>query len=309
MHALTYLDAEELRERLPMATAIEAMRLAYGDDREVPQRLALGVSLFMPGRAGSHTGIKVVSTVPGNPVGLVAVFGPDGSPLGVVDGTTLTAIRTGAGAGLATALLARPDARTLAMLGAGAMASDQVDAVCSVRPIDRVLVWSRTRARAEALADRLASSAAAGRLGAAAGGQPPGAGAATRIRAEVADSPDAAVAEADVVTTATPATSPLFAASAARPTVHVNAVGAYTPAMAELPPGLLHASWVVVEDRAAAAQEAGDLLQAGRSPDAEMGDLLAGRVTPPPDTPTVFKSVGIASMDVAAAVAALSPPT
>jgi ornithine cyclodeaminase/alanine dehydrogenase-like protein (mu-crystallin family) len=284
MAAVTYLGPEELRERLPMAAAIEAMRVAYGDDREVPQRVALGVSLFMPGRAGPHTGIKVVSTVPGNPVGLVAAFGPDGSPLGLVDGLTLTAIRTGAGAGLATALLAPPEARVLAMLGAGAMAPDQVDAVRTVRPIERVLVWSRTRARAQALVDRIG----------------PG--------AEVAESPDAAVAAADVVTTATPATTPLFAAAAVGPTVHVNAIGAFTPAMAELPPPLLHAAWVVVEDRAAAAQEAGDLLQADRAPDAEMGDLLAGRATPPPGTPTVFKSTGIASMDVAAAVAALRAP-
>jgi ornithine cyclodeaminase/alanine dehydrogenase-like protein (mu-crystallin family) len=285
--ALTYLGPDELRARLPMPEAIGAMRLAYGDDREVPQRVALAGSLFMPGRAGPHTGVKVVSTVPGNPVGLVAVFSPDGSPLGLVDGPTLTAIRTGAGAGLATDLLARPDARTMAMLGAGAMAADQVEAVCAVRPIERVLLWSRTRERAEALVARLALLP----------GVP---------EVVVLASPDAAAAEADVVTTATPATGPLFSATVVGPGVHVNAIGAFTPAMAEVPPELLHAGWVVVEDRAAAAAEAGDLLRADRAPDAEVADLLAGRAAPPPDRPTVFKSVGIASMDIAAAVAALT---
>jgi alanine dehydrogenase len=221
-----------------------------------------------------------VATVPGTPVGLVAVFGPGGEPLGVVDGPALTALRTGAGAGLATSLLARPDARGLAVLGAGAMAADQVAAVRAVRPIERVLVWSRTRDRAAALAERVGA-------------------------AEMAASAAEAVAAADVVTTATPATVPLFDAAAVRPGTHLNAIGAFTPDMAELPPALVQGAWVVVEDRAAAAAEAGDLIRAGRSPDAEMSDLLAGRAGPPPGATTVFKSTGIATMDVAAAVAAL----
>ncbi len=99
------LDPEQTRACLPMADAIESQVAAFSDDVEVPLRLQLGVSLFMPGRVGEHTGVKVVSTVPGNPAGVVMVFDPGGSPLGVVDGPTLTAIRTGAGAGLATGML------------------------------------------------------------------------------------------------------------------------------------------------------------------------------------------------------------
>ena len=276
---LRWLDADELRECLPMGDAIAAMRRAFGDDREVPPRVALRASLVMAGRVGGHTGVKVVSTVPGNPAGLVAVFGPDGEPVGIVDGPTLTAIRTGAATGLATSLLARPDARVLTMLGAGAMAADQIAAVRAVRPMARTLVWSRRRERAEALA--------------------------SRVDAEVVDSADEAVAAADVVATATPATSPLFDPAAVRPGTHLNAIGAFRPDMAELPPALLRAAWVVVEDRRAAAAEAGDLLQAGREPDAEMSDLLNGRAGPAPGATTVFKSTGIATMDVAAAVAAL----
>lgn len=280
---MRYLDAAAVRAALSMPVAIAAMRTAFGPDRETPSRTLLGSSLFMPGRAGPYTGVKVVSVVPGNPVGVVAVFGPEGTPLGLVDGATLTAIRTGAGCGLMTDLLARSDAGVMAMLGAGAMAADQVAAVRAVRPIREVLVWSRTRARAEALA-------------AAVGGR------------AIADANEA-VAAADVVTTATPAHEPLFAASAVGRGTHVNAVGAYTPEMVELPAELLRRGFVVVDDREAAAVEAGDLLQAGRSPDASATEVLAGVRAAPDDEVTVFKSVGIASQDVAAAVAALEAAT
>ena len=158
---MLYLDAAATRAALSMAAAIESMEAAFGDDREVPLRTLLGGSLFMPGRAGTDSGVKVVSVVPGNPVGIVAVFGADGSPIGIVDGPVLTAIRTGAGAGLATRLLARADARVLAMLGAGTMAFDQIEAVKAVRPIERILVWSRDPGRASALADRVGGEAIA----------------------------------------------------------------------------------------------------------------------------------------------------
>ena len=276
---MRYLDRDDLRRALTMPDAIDAMRAAYGPDRETPQRMLLGSSFFMPGRVGATAGIKVVSIVPGDPVGIVAVFDADGTPIGLVDGPTLTAIRTAAGCGLATELLAAADASTMAMLGAGAMAADQIEAVRAVRPIERVLVWSRTRQRAEALADRVGGVAV--------------------------DDPDSAVAEADIVTTATPSTSPLIGAASVRPGSHVNAVGAFTPDMVELPVELVQRAWVVVDDRDAAAVEAGDLLQAGVAPDADMAEVMGG-ARPPSGAVTVFKSVGIASQDVAAAHAALA---
>jgi ornithine cyclodeaminase len=277
---MRYLDATATRDALGMEAAIDAMEAAFGDDREHPQRSLLAGSLFMPGRVGDTTGIKVVSTVPGNPAGVVVVFGPDGGPLGIVDGPTLTAIRTAAGAGLATRILAPPNATVMAMLGAGAMAADQIAAVRAVRPIERVVVWSRDPANARALADRLG--------------------------VEWHKSPAGAVAEADIVTTATPATAPLFRGDAVRRGIHLNAVGAYTPGMLELPVELTRSAFVVVDDLDAASEEAGDLLQAGKEPDATVGDLLAGRAQPPAGLTTVFKSVGIASQDVAAGAAALS---
>lgn len=276
---MLFLDPDQTRRCLPMVAAVESQVAAFSDDIEIPLRQQLGGSLFMPGRVGDHTGIKIVSTVPGNPTGLVMVLGPDGSPLGVVDGPTLTAIRTGAGSGLATRLLASPRASTLAMLGAGAMAYDQVEAVRAVRPIRRILVWSRTRQRAAQLAER--------------------------VGGEVADDPDEAVAAADVVSCATPSEEPLFRPDSVRAGTHINAVGAFRPQMIEIPVEVTRQAFVVVDDREAAAHEAGDLLVAKVEPHATMGDLLAGRVTPTEGI-TFFKSVGIASQDIAAAQATVA---
>jgi ornithine cyclodeaminase len=262
-----------------MPVAIEAMKVGLGDDREVPVRTQVGGSLFMPGRAGPNTGIKVVSNVPGNPAGIVVVMDPSGSPLGLVDGPTLTAIRTGAAAGLATDLLARSDARVLAMLGAGMMAFDQVEAVRAVRPISRVLVWSRDQARAHRLAER--------------------------VDGEVASTADEAVAAADIVSSATPARLPLFEDGSVRAGTHINAMGAFTPEMCEIPAETIDRAYVVVDDADAAATEAGDLLRADHPPVCTLADVLAGRHPQIGEELTLFKSVGIASQDIAAAVAAL----
>lgn len=278
---MLYLDADATREALSMSAAIDAMAAAFSDDRETPLRSLLGPSLFMPGRVGEVTGVKVVSTVPGKPFGIVAVFDDEGACRGLVDGPTLTAIRTAAGAGLATRYLARPDARTMTMLGAGAMAFDQVMAVREVRPIDEILVWSRDPANAEALADRVGGTAV--------------------------DDASEAVAEADVVSTATPSREPLFDAAAVRPGTHLNAVGAFTPDMCEIPPDVVRSARVVVDDVEAALAEAGDLLQAGVDPELTVADLIHGRRRGRTDSGelTLFKSVGIASQDVAAGMAAL----
>lgn len=276
---MRYLDASATRRALPMADAIDAMEDAFSGESETPLRTLVGPSLVMPGTLDDLMAIKVVSIIPGNPAGLVVVFGRDGSPLGLVDGPTLTAIRTGAGSGLATRLLARDDAKTLAMIGSGAMAFDQIEAVRAVRDIQKILVWSRTPENARALADR--------------------------VGGEAVTDVDVAVRMADIVSCATPATEPLFSDASVRPGTHVNAVGAFTPEMAELDGKLLRRAYVVVDDREAAAAEAGDLIRAGRDPDATMRDLLAGTRPQIGEDVTVFKSVGIAAQDVAAAVRAL----
>ena len=262
-----------------MADAVEAMIHAFSGDAETPLRTLVGGSLVMPGRLDDHIAVKVVSVVPGNPAGLVVLFGSDGSPVGMVDGPTLTSIRTGAVCGLATRLLTAGTPATLAMLGAGAMGFDQVEAIRAVRPLERVLVWSRDPGRASVLADR--------------------------VGGEVVADADEAVSQADVVSCATPARSPLFTAMAIRPDTHVNAVGSFTPEMVEMPPGLVNDAYVVVDDYEAAAAEAGDLIQAGRHPDASLAELVAGTNRIVSQDRTVFKSVGVAAQDVAAARKAL----
>jgi alanine dehydrogenase len=276
---MRYLNSAETRQALPMPDAIRAMEHAFAAEAETPQRTIVGSSLVMPGRLEDIIAVKVVSTVPGSPAGLVVVFAPDGSPLGLVHGPTLTAIRTGAVCGLATALLAMNGASTLAMLGAGAMAFDQIEAVRAVRPIDRVMVWSRNPVNARLLAEM--------------------------VGGEHVDDADEAAAQADVISCATPATSPIFSESSVREGTHVNAIGAYTPEMAELSPDLLERAYVVVDDLAAAAAEAGDLIQAGRLPNTSLRELLAGTSPEIGEDVTVFKSVGVAAQDVAAAHLAL----
>jgi len=261
-----------------MADAIASMREAFGPNTEAPLRQQVGSSLVMPGRTGDSIAVKVVSTMPGNPVGLVAVFDRQGTPAGIVDGPTITAIRTAAAAGLATDLLAPKNASSIAMIGAGAMAKDQILAVCDVRVIDRVVVWSRELSKAQALAAQFE-------------------GQAVPTTAE-------AVRSVDIVTTATPSETPLFAESDLTEHVHINAIGAYTPDMVEVPPEFVTEAFVVVDDADAASAEAGDLIQAGRSPDLDMAALLA-MPSVPPHGRSLYKSVGVATMDVAAAAAAL----
>src|SRR5262249_23322939 len=126
-------------------------------------------------------------------------------PTLLVEGTALTALRTGAASGLATRLLSTEDASTLAMIGAGGQAADQVRAVCAVRPIDTVRIFSRSGTSAEQLRRRLAAEL-------------PG------VRFEAAASSEEAVAGADVVSCATDAMSPVFEATSVDGRVHVNAV-------------------------------------------------------------------------------------
>lgn len=276
---MRYLGPEETRACLPMTDAIEAMEHAFTGAAEAPLRVSLGGSLVMPGRLDDWMAVKVVSTVPGNPVGLVTVFDAEGTPVGIVDGPTITAIRTGAVCGLATRLLTPERPATMAMLGSGAMAFDQVAAIKAVREVERILVWSRDLAHAKDMASRVGGEA-------------------------VTDADDA-VRSASIVSCATPARSPLFAADSVEPGTHVNAVGAFTPEMAELPADLLDRAYVVVDDVEAAAAEAGDLIRADRPPNTTLRALLEGLAPQVGEDVTVFKSVGVAAQDVAAASRAL----
>ncbi|NTV63115.1 MAG: ornithine cyclodeaminase [Oscillochloris sp.] len=313
------LSADDVRQAVPLPDAIEAVAAAFAQlaagQANAPLRTTIeipeydAVSLFMPARiAGSSApalGIKVVSVFPQNALGraqptisaLINLFDPQsGQPLAVLDGTYLTALRTGAASGLATRLMARADAHRLAIFGAGAQALPQILAVCAVRPIDTVWIVNRTRDRAGLLAARLRSTGYRGDI-------------------LIAPSVGQALAEADIVCTATSSPQPLFADSELRSGTHINAVGAYQPSMAEVPPASIARARVIVDQRTAAWAEAGDLVQAraaGLIGDehivGEIGDVVQGVVAGRTSDAeiTLFKSVGNALQDMAVASLALN---
>ncbi len=302
---LRILTAADVRDCLDMSGAIEVMRDAFDQLSsglaEVPERLAVstgrGVSLFMPGYLpqGGHLAAKVVSVFGENPAqGLPSIHGvvlvldsETGVPLALMDGTYLTALRTGAASGLATDLLALPEASVLTVFGAGPQARTQVEAVRAVRPIREVRLLSRSTTSAEALARELDG-----------------------VAVSVSDDAGASVAGAHVIVTATDSSEPVFPGHRVDAGAHVNAVGAYTPAMRELDADLVRRSKVVVDSRATIMAEAGDLVQAmaegAFSLDdvhAEIGEIVRGDAPgrEDPTEVTLFKSVGNAVQDVATA--------
>jgi ornithine cyclodeaminase/alanine dehydrogenase-like protein (mu-crystallin family) len=305
------IDADALRELVPMADAIDAVREAFigvsCDQFWQPLRLSHEHRTLVMAAAdadGIGTAVKVVSIRPGNPsrglpmiqASVVWHDGESGRPTAVLDGDTVTALRTGAASGVATADLAEPDATVLAVIGAGSQAPDQVEAVRAVRAIDTVRIASRTRASADRLAARLSADG--------------------DLDVEVCSTAAEAVSGAHVVCCATPATEPLFPASALGTRVHINAVGSFRPEMRELGSDILGAaSLVVVDQLEAAQQEAGELIRALEdgtlAPDAliEIGGLLQSGERARPDGVTVFKSVGLAAQDWAIARLAVARAT
>ena len=310
------LSAADVRALVPMAEATRLMGVAFAElsagRAASPLRTPLhdegrgSDTLFMPAAipALGGLGLKVVSVYPTNAarglptiLALVALLDAEtGQPLALLDGTFLTALRTGAVSGKATELLAQPagEARTLLCIGAGAQAFTQVWSVHTARPsLERVLVWSRTRERAAGLVSRLRDEL-------------PGVGA----LAAVAPDLEGAVREADIICTATRSPTPVFEDAWLRPGTHINAVGAYTPAMQEIPAATVARARVVVDATEAALAEAGDFIIplregiVGREHFAtELGHVVAG--TRPgrtgPDEITLFKSVGNAVQDIAVA--------
>ncbi|HYP24089.1 MAG TPA: ornithine cyclodeaminase family protein [Actinomycetota bacterium] len=281
MTAVPYVDAAELRRLVPMEAAIDALeRMFTASDVEVPQRQHLPVGpgelLLMPAWGPEGVGVKLVTVNPSNPAagrallnGVYVLFAADSlEPVLMIDGAAVTALRTPAVSALATKHLAPPEARRLLVFGDGAQGRGHVEAMRAVREIESVTVV-------------------------------------TRVQGDPGD-----VARADVVCTCTTSATPLFDGSLLRPGTHVNAVGAYKPAARELDDATIRRAAVYVEDRDAALAEAGDVVQpieSGALDPASIRDLreLIAEGRPDADV-TVFKSVGLASEDLAVAVAALA---
>ncbi len=304
---MRYLDAAELAERLPWPALVQALRSAFTQDFEVPLRHSHsihnpggedGMVLIMPAwQPGRHFGVKTVNIFPGNRArglpGLHAVYAlfdaTTGVPLALLDGSELTARRTAAASALASDLLARPDARSLLLVGAGRVGTLMTGALRAVRPgIERIAVWNRSPAGAEALASTLRGQGLAAQA--------------------VTDLP-AAVGQADIVSCATLSTAALVHGDWLQPGAHLDLIGGFTPAMREADGRCLARGRVFV-DTAEALAKSGDLLSAIReglfdaaAVQATLAQLCRGERPgrTGADDITVFKTVGTALADLAAA--------
>jgi alanine dehydrogenase len=308
------LDGADVTRLLPMRDCIQVMRdalaaLARGKAL-VPLRMVMrmpdasGFLGLMPGhiapdggREGA-LGMKAVSVFPGNAgrgidthQGAVLLFEADTGRLSaLMDGATITAIRTAAVSGVATDLLARRDATDLAILGAGVQARTHIEAMAAVRPVRRVRVWSRNPEHAAGLVSEVA-----GRYDAS---------------LEAMPTAEAAIRNADIVATVTASPEPVLQRSWLKDGAHINAVGSSIPSTREIDTATMAAATLFVDRRESALNEAGDVLIPMREGaftadhiQAELGDVIIGkdRGRRSPDELTLFKSLGLAVEDVASA--------
>ena len=307
---MRYFDATEIRARLPWPRMLAALDAMLKDDVDAPLRAHHSIDvpdgptaslLLMPAwRSGRRIGIKLVTVFPGNArrneravAAVYALFDArNGAPLALFDGEEITARRTAGASAYAANRLARVDARHLVLIGSGRLARGLIEAHSHVRPIERVSLWSRTPEHAEALAAAMAND-----------GLP-----VTAVR-----DLERAVREADIVSCATLSDAPIVHGAWLAPGVHVDLVGAFKANMRETDDAAIAcADLIVVDQRAAALAEGGDIVQAMRSGVIGEADIVAdladlargahpGRMRD--DDVTVFKSVGFALEDLAAAEA------
>lgn len=312
------LNADEVRQALPMKETIEAMKRAYASlsagRAAAPLRTRLpippheGLSLFMPAYVQTETAealaVKIVSLFPENPkrglayiqAAVLVLEAETGRAIALLEGASLTAIRTGAGSGAAIDLLARADSRTAAIFGAGAQGRTQLEAACTVRQIETVWVYDSNAEQARKFAVEMAGR----------GPMP------KDVR--VAENPAQALKGADIVCTATTSSTPVFADADLKRGAHVSAIGSYTPEMQEIPAETVARARVVVDSRSATLAETGDLvkpIRAGLFTEkhiyAELGEIVLGQKggRQSDEEITYFKSVGIAVQDAMAAQLAL----
>lgn len=310
------VNHREVAGLLPMKECIDVMAdafraLAIGE-AGLPLRQVITLpgspNLFglMPGHIGVNArekhrgslGAKVITVFPGNDatpldshLGVVLLFEPDmGRLLAIIDASSVTAIRTAAVSGVATKLLANPDAGDLAILGAGVQAMTHLDAMRAVRTLRRVRVWSRTSARCERFIEK-----AKQKFG---------------LTIELMPSAQSCVEGADIICTVTASRQPVLQGAWISPGAHINAVGAALPTARELDSAAVARSKVYVDRRESALAEAGDILipisEGAFTADhirGEIGGLLMGSEPgrESPDEITLFKSLGLAIEDLAAA--------
>jgi ornithine cyclodeaminase/alanine dehydrogenase-like protein (mu-crystallin family) len=303
------INRREVEQLLPMADCIdvmaEAMRAASSGAVALPLRLFTpladesGSLGLMPASAldPPYFGAKVISLRFDNPAkglptvqGYVSLFDHEtGRPVALIEGSSVTAIRTAAASGLATRELARDDARTHGVFGTGVQAVTHIDAVACARDIHRVIVWGRDAGRTRRFAEQQAE----------------------RTQLEVVATGDPVEAAAcDIVSTVTAATEPILRGDWLQPGCHLNLVGVHTPGAREVDTRAIERSRVYVDLLESALNEAGDILipiAEGAIDEGhilgEIGQVLAGTVpgrTGASDI-TLYKSLGIAAQDLFAA--------
>ena len=288
-----FLNEEQVRQHLRMADLIPAMEKALiefsAGKVTQPVRSVINVDPpggflgLMPAHTADGLGLKAVTFYPSNaergiPTHMATIFLVDpetGTPLAVMDGRLITEMRTAAVSAAATKLLASPDAKILAILGSGVQARSHVEALRLVRQFQEIRVWSPTKEHAEQFAKEIGATPT---------------------------SAEQAVRGADVVVTATSSKIPVVKGAWLKPGCHVNAIGACRPDWRELDDAALKGSVVFVDSREGAMKESGDVILSGAEIYAELGEVLAGKVPSQANETTIFKSLGMAAEDIAAAM-------
>ena len=289
-----FLSEDQVREHLRMADLIPAMEKALiefsAGKVTQPVRSVIKVDVaeatgflgLMPALTPEGLGLKAVTFYPSNaqrgiPTHMATIFLVDpetGVPLAIMDGRLITEMRTAAVSAAATKLLASRDANVLAILGSGVQARSHAEALRLVRNFEEIRVWGPTREHAERFAKEIGAKSM---------------------------STEKAVHGADVVVTATNAKTPVLKGSWLKRGCHVNAIGACRPDWRELDDQAM-SNVIFVDSREGALKESGDVILSGAKIYAELGEALAGKVPSRANETTVFKSLGMAVEDIAAAI-------
>jgi len=300
------LDTQLVKDAVPMDEAVRLMKSAYAcyssgrctvPPRYISALPGLPMDLFFKPVYSEELGriaVKILTQKKGvSPSGFPTIIGvvilidsSSGAILSMIDGTYLTALRTGAASGIATQCLAREDADTLAVFGCGAQGETQLEAVCSVRPIKRALLYDVNAKTAGNLRDSMQDKL----------------GIPLSVEKDLGG-----LKKADVICTATGSQKPLFSAQDISKGVHINAIGSFKPHMQEISPDIIKSCRLFVDSREAVLKESGDLIKAIKKGIIsstfirdEIGDLINGDIDGRlfPDEITLFKSVGIAVQDL-----------
>ena len=287
-----FLNEEQVREHLRMTELIPAMEKALIDFSagRVTQPVRSIISIdppggflgLMPALTPDGLGLKAVTFYPSNagrgiPTHMATIFLVDpqtGTPLAIMDGRLITEMRTAAASAAATKMLASPDAKVLAILGSGVQAHSHVEALSFVRQFEEIRVWSPTLEHAKRFAQEIGATAM---------------------------SAEEAVRDADVIVTVTSSKTPVLKGDWLKPSCHVNAIGACRPEWRELDDQAMQKNVLFVDSREGAMRESGDVILSGAKIYAELGEGLARKVPARANETTVFKSLGMAVEDVAAA--------